>query len=144
MKDFATSSDPAVQATMVQYAQSGADNASLTPALVSDLPAVLRDAVTSAYADALTPIFALMVPLFLLTSVVALFFRNVPLSRETGLAQMAEEEAEAILAEADGATPTGAGHPVVLSPDVAGSSPLPDDAASARGETTSSVSVSRP
>ena len=46
-----------------------------------------------------------MVPVFLLTSVVALFFRAVPLSYETGLEQMAQAEARAVLAEAASATP---------------------------------------
>ncbi len=105
MTALARSSDPSVQAAMAQYAGSGADTSSLTPALVAQLPDVLRHAVTSAYADALTPVFATMVPVFLLTSVVALFFRAVPLSYETGLEQMAQAEARAVLAEAASATP---------------------------------------
>ena len=50
----------------------------------------LHDAVAAAYADALLPIFGWMVPLFVLTAVVALLLPEVPLSRKTGMEQVAE------------------------------------------------------
>ena len=53
---------------------------------------MLHDAVASSYADALLPIFGWMVPLFVLTSVVALLLPEVPLSRKTGMEQVAEAE----------------------------------------------------
>ena len=56
------------------------------------MPAVLHDAIAGAYADALLPIFGWMVPLFVLTSVVALLLPEVPLSRKTGMEQIAEAE----------------------------------------------------
>ena len=56
------------------------------------MPAALHDAVAGAYADALLPIFGWMVPLFVLTSVVALLLPEVPLSRKTGMEQVAEAE----------------------------------------------------
>ena len=83
-------SDPAVRASLAQFGD--ADTSSLTPALVNQLPAVLHDAVAGAYADALLPIFGWMVPLFVLTSVVALLLPEVPLSRKTGMEQVAEAE----------------------------------------------------
>ena len=69
-----------------------ADTSSLTPALVNRLPAVLHDAVAGAYADALLPIFGWMIPLFVLTAAVALLLPEVPLSRKTGMEQVAEAE----------------------------------------------------
>ena len=81
-------SDPAVRAALARFAD--ADTSSLTPALVNQMPAVLHDAVAGAYADALLPIFGWMVPLFVLTAVVALLLPEVPLSRKTGMEQVAE------------------------------------------------------
>ena len=83
-------SDPAVRAALARFAD--ADTSSLTPALVNQMPAALHDAIAGAYADALLPIFGWMVPLFVLTSVVALLLPEVPLSRKTGMEQVAEAE----------------------------------------------------
>ena len=83
-------SDPAVRASLAQFGD--ADTSSLTPALVNRLPAVLHDAVAGAYADALLPIFGWMIPLFVLTAAVALLLPEVPLSRKTGMEQVAEAE----------------------------------------------------
>ena len=79
-----------------------ADTSSLTPALVNQLPAALRDAVASSYADALLPIFGWMIPLFAATAVIALFLPEVPLSRKNGMEQVADAEG-AVAGEADGA-----------------------------------------
>ena len=69
-----------------------ADTSSLTPALVNQLPTALHDAVASSYADALLPIFGWMIPLFVVTAVIGLFLPEVPLSRKTGMEQVAEAE----------------------------------------------------
>ena len=87
---LARSADPAVLGALAQFKD--ADTSSLTPALVNRLPAALHDAVASSYADALLPIFGWMIPLFVLTSVVALLLPEVPLSRKTGMEQIAEAE----------------------------------------------------
>ena len=87
---LARSADPAVLGALAQFKD--ADTSSLTPALVNRLPAALHDAVASSYADALLPIFGWMIPLFVLTSVVALLLPEVPLSRKTGMEQVAEAE----------------------------------------------------
>ncbi|MDF3141005.1 MULTISPECIES: MFS transporter [unclassified Streptomyces] len=47
------------------------DTDSLTPALVHALPARVQDAVVAAYQHALTPVFAYVVPLFLVGAVLA-------------------------------------------------------------------------
>ena len=106
---LAAGSDPTVLDSLAQFVD--ADTSSLTPALVNQLPAALRDAVASSYADALLPIFGWMIPLFAATAVIALFLPEVPLSRKSGMEQVAEAEAggstEAVegndVANADGA-----------------------------------------
>ena len=90
---LARSSDPAVVAALAQF--QGQDTSSLTPALVGRLPTVLHDAVASSYASALLPIFGWMIPLFVVTAVIALLLPEVPLSRKTGMEQVAEAEAGA-------------------------------------------------
>ena len=89
--ELARSADPAVLASLGQFRE--ADTSSLTPALVNQLPAALHDAVANSYADALLPIFAWMIPLFVVTSVVAIFLPEVPLSQKTGMEQIVEAEA---------------------------------------------------
>ncbi|MDD2858029.1 MAG: MDR family MFS transporter [Candidatus Nanopelagicales bacterium] len=53
---------------------------SFTPALVQALPAPVRDIIVTAYNDALTPVFLLMVPLILVAVVLLAFVDEVPLS----------------------------------------------------------------
>ena len=69
--------------------------------------------MAGSYADALLPIFGWMIPLFVATSVVALFLPEVPLSQKTAMEQVAEAEAEAEAeseavseTEAEGSEPT--------------------------------------
>ena len=97
---LAAGSDPTVLDSLARFGD--ADTSSLTPALVNQLPAALRDAVASSYADALLPIFGWMIPLFAATAVIALFLPEVPLSRKNGMEQLAEAEG-AVAGEADGA-----------------------------------------
>lgn len=87
MTSLAHSADPTA---LAQF--QGQDTSSLTPALVNQLPTVLHDAVASSYADALLPIFGWMVPLFVVTAVVALLLPEVPLSRKSGMEQVAEAQ----------------------------------------------------
>ena len=88
--ELARSADPAVLGTLAQFKD--ADTSSLTPALVDQLPTALHDAVASSYADALLPIFGWMIPLFVATSVIAVFLPEVPLSQKTAMEQIAEAE----------------------------------------------------
>ena len=87
---LARSADPAVLGSLARFKD--ADTSSLTPALVDKLPTALHDAVASSYADALLPIFAWMIPLFVATSVIALLLPEVPLSQKTAMEQIAEAE----------------------------------------------------
>ncbi|ASO20291.1 EmrB/QacA subfamily drug resistance transporter [Actinoalloteichus hoggarensis] len=53
---------------------------SITPAIVAGLPAPLRDAFVTSYANALTPVFLYLVPVFLFGTVLALFLKEKPLA----------------------------------------------------------------
>ncbi len=58
----------------------GVDLGGLTPAMMAALPPEVRAAVAGAYNDALTPVFALLVPVVLASSVLLLLVREVPLA----------------------------------------------------------------
>jgi EmrB/QacA subfamily drug resistance transporter len=60
-------------------ATAGSSN-SLTPAVVRNLPEAVRGVIIGAYSDALTPVFAYMVPLILLAVVLLCFVREQPLA----------------------------------------------------------------
>jgi EmrB/QacA subfamily drug resistance transporter len=51
----------------------------LTPAAVQQLPEEIRDAIVGSYNDALTPVFLLMVPLAVISLVLLLLVKEVPL-----------------------------------------------------------------
>jgi EmrB/QacA subfamily drug resistance transporter len=61
-------------------AGAGLNTQGLTPEAVRALPEEVRAAVASAYNDALTPVFALLVPVVLLAVVALLLLREVPLA----------------------------------------------------------------
>ena len=52
----------------------------MTPAVVRNLPEAVRGVIIGAYSDALTPVFAYMVPLILLAVVLLCFVREQPLA----------------------------------------------------------------
>ncbi|MBH0053669.1 MULTISPECIES: MDR family MFS transporter [unclassified Salinibacterium] len=56
------------------------DTNSLTPAAVRDLPDALREIIVSSYNDSLAPVFLYMVPLVLLSAVLLMFLKEVPLA----------------------------------------------------------------
>lgn len=58
----------------------GVDVGSLTPALAAGLPSAVREAVAAAYNDALTPVFALLVPVVLASTLLLLLVRERPLA----------------------------------------------------------------
>lgn len=81
----------------------GAGAESITPAIVRGLPEAVHDQITTAYADALLPVFAGLVPVVLVGTVLALFLPN----RKLGDYSADEPEKEPVSA--------AAGH-IVLSP----------------------------
>ncbi|PXY18566.1 MDR family MFS transporter [Prauserella flavalba] len=65
------------------------DANAITPQLVQSLPDDLREFFVNAYANALTPTFLYLAPLFLAALVVCLFIKERPLATETGQQQPA-------------------------------------------------------
>jgi len=55
------------------------DANSITPGAVLELPQEIQDVIVSSYNDALTPVFLYIVPLSLVSLVLLLFVREVPL-----------------------------------------------------------------
>ncbi|MFI2752782.1 MDR family MFS transporter [Cellulomonas sp. P22] len=96
----------------------GGGSASLTPAIVAELPEPLHSGVVNAFADALAPAFWYLVPLVLVAFVLTLFLREVKLSDEAGMVARGEAVAD------PGTKPQAAPEPVAagpLLPDTAGS-----------------------
>ena len=99
---LATSKDPSVLKALAAFkASSGGSESSLTPAVVNQLPGALHTAITTAYADALSPIFLLMVPTFILAAVVGVFYKSVPLSHKTALEQLEEQTDGELVSEGE-------------------------------------------
>ncbi|WP_419703391.1 MDR family MFS transporter [Promicromonospora sp. NFX87] len=55
------------------------DSNSFTPELVNSMPDAIRDLVVGAYNDALTPVFASLVPMLVVGLLLAVFIKEVPL-----------------------------------------------------------------
>jgi EmrB/QacA subfamily drug resistance transporter len=74
--------------------------ATLDPAALQQLPPAVREAVVTAYADALAPVFWYLLPFTAVALILALLLRQVPLADVAGLVARGEaiggEEAEAL------------------------------------------------
>ncbi|WES64572.1 MDR family MFS transporter [Microbacter sp. GSS18] len=77
--------------------------ATIDPATLNQLPEPVRDAIVTAYADALAPVFWYLVPFMAIAFVLSLFLKQIPLSDIAGLVARGEaiggEEAERLEAE---------------------------------------------
>ena len=60
----------------------GINPESITPAILNSLPADIHDAFVVSYANALTPIFSYLIPVFLVGFVLALFLKEIPLEQK--------------------------------------------------------------
>ncbi|GAA3703403.1 MDR family MFS transporter [Arthrobacter ginkgonis] len=82
----------------------GNATASLDPQALSALPEPVRDAIVTAYADSLAPVFWYLVPFIALAFLLALFLKQIPLSDVAGMVARGEAiggaEAEALEAAA--------------------------------------------
>lgn len=76
-------------------AAGGVSENSLTPSLVRNLPDPVREAIASAYNDALTPVFLYLVPLTIATILILLFIREKPLAQTLDAAPEDEAGIEA-------------------------------------------------
>lgn len=83
--------------------------ATIDPAALNELPGPMRDAIVTAYADALAPVFWYLVPFMAVAFVLSLFLKEIPLSDVAGLVARGEaiggEEAERLEAEQRSAAP---------------------------------------
>ena len=86
----------------------GGSAESLTPAVVSQLPAPLHDGVVTAYTEALAPAFWYLVPLLAVGFVLTLFLREVKLSDVAGMVARGEATAGAPAAPATVSAGVGA------------------------------------
>ncbi len=66
-------------AERVPSGSAAGDLNSLTPSAVRDLPAAVHDVIIGAYNDALTPVFASLIPMVIAGLVLVLFIKEVPL-----------------------------------------------------------------
>jgi len=78
--------------TRLPAAAAGAtgDTNSLTPAAVRDLPDAVREIIVGAYNDSLAPVFLYMVPLVLVSAVLLMFIKEVPLATTIDRAEATE------------------------------------------------------
>lgn len=60
-------------------AGTGGDTNSFTPAAVNALPDQIRDVIVGAYNDALTPVFAMLIPMLIAGLVLVVFIKETPL-----------------------------------------------------------------
>jgi EmrB/QacA subfamily drug resistance transporter len=81
----------------------GNATATLDPQTLDQLPPEVRDGILAAYADSLAPVFWYLIPFILLSFVLALFLKEIPLSDQAGMVARGEavsgEEAEQLEAE---------------------------------------------
>lgn len=87
------------------------DANSFTPAAVNALPDQIREVIVGAYNDALTPVFAMLIPMVLVGLVIVAFIKEVPLRSTLETSTQEPEGADSALrevppAEADGASGT--------------------------------------
>jgi EmrB/QacA subfamily drug resistance transporter len=87
------------------------DNAeanSLTPAAINALPSELHDLISSAYAEALAPIYLFLVPLMVISVVMLFFIKEVPLASTVPVMEGMEDveaDEDTAVAETTTATP---------------------------------------
>lgn len=68
----------------------GQATATLDPQSLAKLPDPVRDAIVTAYADSLAPVFWYLIPFILIAFVFALFLKQVPLSDQAGMVARGE------------------------------------------------------
>ncbi|AMB59713.1 MDR family MFS transporter [Microterricola viridarii] len=71
-------------------ADAGNATATLDPQTLATLPDPVRDAIVTAYADSLAPVFWYLIPFILIAFVFALFLKQVPLSDQAGMVARGE------------------------------------------------------
>ena len=106
-------------------ADAGNATATLDPQTLSKLPDAVREGVVTAYADSLAPVFWYLIPFILLSFVLALFLKEIPLSDTAGMVARGEAIGGAEAEEMHAAQVAGAGSVATATLTSTG----PDDAA---------------
>jgi EmrB/QacA subfamily drug resistance transporter len=94
LSDMAVTGDDAARAQLAQARAEGLDASSLTPAVVAQLPDVLRSGIVEAYVHSLTPVLAGLVPILVVAAVISLFLPHLDLSTKSGLEQVEDQDRE--------------------------------------------------
>ena len=90
-----------LEKNLPQQGGAGQDTNSLTPALINSLPDPVKSIIITGYNEALTPIFAYLIPL-LIVGVVALFFiKQKPITEHEVLDHIVEDSASFITLDHD-------------------------------------------
>ncbi|MFF5626893.1 MDR family MFS transporter [Microbacterium sp. NPDC012755] len=89
----------------------GGDTNSFTPAAVNALPDQNRDIIVGAYNDALTPVFAMLIPMLIAGLALVIFIKEVPLRASLDTIVEDEGEPTAFDAVAEGAVASGPAAP---------------------------------
>ncbi|MBM6620340.1 MFS transporter [Micrococcaceae bacterium RIT802] len=84
-------------------ADAGQATATLDPSIMDKLPQALQDGIVTAYADSLAPVFWYLIPFILISFVLALLLKQIPLSETSGMVARGEAISgdEALQAEAE-------------------------------------------
>jgi EmrB/QacA subfamily drug resistance transporter len=90
-------------------ADAGNATATLDPQTLSQLPEAIREGVVTAYADSLAPVFWYLIPFILLSFVLALFLKEIPLSDTAGMVARGEASGGAEAEEMHAAQVSAAG-----------------------------------
>lgn len=90
--DLTASGDESTQQALAQAKAAGLSASSLTPQVVDSLPDVIRQGIVDSYATSLTPIFAWLTPILVLSAVISLALPHLNLGVKTGLEQLEREE----------------------------------------------------
>ena len=89
-------------------AEASGSAATIDPEMLNALPDRVRDGIVTAYADALAPVFWYLIPFLVLSFVLSLLLKQIPLSDTAGLVARGEAVGGAEAEELEAALRTGA------------------------------------
>ena len=87
-----------------QQAGSASDTNSLTPAIIATLPEPVHGIIIAGYNQALTPVFAMMIPLFIVGIIGLFFIKQHPIIENEALDHIIEDSASFITLDHDSET----------------------------------------
>lgn len=96
-------------------AQDGFDQNSITPAAVNGMPDQIRDVIIGSYNDALTPVFLYILPLMIISAILLMFIKEIPLA--TTIDAPVETETISEIEHEHAVKPQTAAEPQTASPE---------------------------